>query len=149
MIDGAGAAYHGKARGDSSWEMPDARPFLLFLIGTDGVTLRDTTYRDSAYWTVRLSGCEDVLINSIKIRGDMLVPNCDGIDLDRCRRVRVSDCNIICPDDGISIKGCREFDDLGPCEDIGGLKKPLATSSWLRCSSSADSLFAQSCPTVR
>ena len=63
--------------------------------------------------------CEDVLISGIRIRGDLKLPNCDGIDLDRCRRARVSDCDIICGDDGISLKACKEFQDLGPCEDIG------------------------------
>jgi polygalacturonase len=60
-----------------------------------------------------------VLICGIRIRGDLKFPNCDGIDLDRCRRARVSDCDIICGDDGISLKSAKEFQDLGPCEDIG------------------------------
>jgi len=60
-----------------------------------------------------------VLICGIRIRGDLKFPNCDGIDLDRCRRARVSDCDIICGDVGISLKSAKEFQDLGPCEDIG------------------------------
>ena len=54
------------------------------------------------------------------------MPNCDGIDLDRCRKARISDCDIICADDAISIKGCREFEDLGNCEDIGQSFPPRA-----------------------
>jgi polygalacturonase len=60
-----------------------------------------------------------VLITGIRIRANMKLPNADGIDLDRCRRVRISDCDIICADDGVSLKNCREFHEYGLCEDIG------------------------------
>ena len=49
----------------------------------------------------------------------MKMRNADGIDLDRCRKVRISDCDICCADDAISLKSCREFPDLGATEDIG------------------------------
>jgi hypothetical protein len=31
------------------------RPFLLFLIGVKGVTIRDVTLKDSAFWNLRVS----------------------------------------------------------------------------------------------
>lgn len=65
------------------------------------------------------SRCEDILITGVRIRANMKLPNADGIDLDRCRRARISDCDIRCADDGISLKSCREFHEYGPTEDVG------------------------------
>lgn len=73
----------------------------------------------------RTNRCEDVLITGVRIRANMKLPNADGIDLDRCRRVRISDCDIICADDGVSLKNCREFHEYGLCEDIGECRRAL------------------------
>lgn len=116
-IDGGGRLYILEDLGPI-YRMPVNRPFELFFIDCTDVTLRDTLYRDAALWTVRLTGCESVLIHGLRIRGDMKLPNADGIDLDRCRDVRISDCDIRCPDDGISLKTCEEFPNSGPCENI-------------------------------
>lgn len=116
-IDGAGRAYVLRDLG-AIYEMPKARPFTLFLVGCADVVIRDVEFRDGALWTVRLSGCEGVLISGIRIRGDMKLPNADGIDLDRCRRVRISDCDIRTPDDAISLKTTEEFEGLGECADV-------------------------------
>ncbi|GGF20808.1 glycoside hydrolase family 28 protein [Subtercola lobariae] len=127
-IDGGGRFYVLEDLGPI-YLMPVNRPFTLFFIGCSDVTLKDTLYRDGALWTVRLTGCESVLIHSIRIRGDMKLPNADGIDLDRCRDVRISDCDIRCPDDAISLKTCEEFPDLGPCENITVTNCILETKS--------------------
>jgi polygalacturonase len=63
--------------------------------------------------------CEDVILHGVRVRGDLRIKNCDGIDIDACKRVRISDCDVSCPDDAISIKACREFQSYGACEDIG------------------------------
>ena len=127
-IDGAGRHYVIEDLGPI-YRMPVSRPFTLFFIDCTDVTLTDTLYKDGALWTVRLTGCESVLIHNIRIRGDMKLPNADGIDLDRCRDVRVSDCDIRCPDDAISLKTCEEFPDSGPCENITVTNCVLETRS--------------------
>lgn len=116
-IDGGGRFYVEADLGPI-YRMPAERPFAVFLLDCTQVTLRDTSYTDAALWTVRLTGCEDVRIAGLTIRGDMKLPNADGIDLDRCRRVRVSDCDIRTPDDAISLKTVDEYAASGPCEDI-------------------------------
>jgi len=116
-IDGAGRAFIAEDLG-TIYRCPNQRPFTVFLIGCTRVTIRDVLFTDAALWCVRLSGCEDVVIHAITIDSDLKYPNADGIDLDRCRRVRISDCEISCGDDAISLKTCEEFPDLGPTEDI-------------------------------
>lgn len=116
-IDGSGKDYVEEDLGPI-YKMPINRPFALFFINCRHISLTESLYFDSALWTVRLTGCEEVLIHGIRIVGDMKLPNADGIDLDRCRDVRISDCSIHTPDDAISLKACEEFPDLGPCENI-------------------------------
>ena len=127
-IDGNGRAFVTEDLGPI-YAMPNARAFTLFLIGAKRVTLTDTVYRDGALWTVRLTGCEDVTIHSIHVEGDLRLPNNDGIDLDRCRRVRISDCSIVCGDDAISLKTCEEFARYGPCEDVTVTGCTITTTS--------------------
>lgn len=117
VIDGGGRHYVVERFGPIC-RMAEERPFTLFLVDCRDVDLRDTTYFDGALWTVRLTGCEDVAIHAVRIDGDLTIPNNDGIDLDRCRQVRISDCNISCGDDAISLKTTEEFPDSGPCENI-------------------------------
>lgn len=131
IIDGAGRAFVTADDGTDILRLPNERPFLAFLLGCTNVTITDVTLRDSALWTLRLTGCEDVIIQGVRIRADVRLPNSDGIDLDRCRRVRISGCDIECGDDAISLKTCDEFPQYGPCEDI------TVTGCILSCRSSA------------
>jgi hypothetical protein len=102
-IDGGGRHYIAE-RTRHIYRMKGGRPFMFFLCGAKGVTFRDITIRDAAVWTVRLSGCEDVVIHGIRILNDLVLPNNDGIDLDRCRNVRISACHIEAGDDCICLK---------------------------------------------
>ncbi len=94
------------------------RPFTFFFIGSSNISFHHLTIRDGALWTVRLSGCDDVLIDGIRILNDLKLPNSDGIDLDHCRNVRISNCYIVAGDDCICLKTCDNTGDFGPCENI-------------------------------
>jgi hypothetical protein len=113
------------------YRCPNARPFTVFLIHCEDVTLRDTTFTDAGLWCVRLTGVKRALITGIRVDTDLKYPNADGIDLDRCRQVRISDCEISSGDDAISLKTCEEFPEYGPTEDI------VITNCTLRSTSSA------------
>lgn len=117
VIDGAGRFFIQET-GQYIHTMLQERPFTIFLIGCKKVTFRDITLRDGALWTLRLSGCQDVLIHGIHIDNDLRLPNNDGIDLDRCQNVRISDCHIVSGDDCICLKACQETEGYGPCENI-------------------------------
>ncbi|MEP6561902.1 MAG: glycosyl hydrolase family 28 protein, partial [Nakamurella sp.] len=130
IIDGAGKHFILEDLG-TIYRCPNQRPFTVFFIGCDRVTIRDIRLQDAALWCVRLSGCENVLIHAITIDTDLKYPNADGIDLDRCRRVRISDCDISSGDDGISLKTCEEFAGSGPTRDVA------ITNCTIRSTSSA------------
>lgn len=116
-IDGAGQHFVEQDMG-TIYRCPNQRPFTVFLIDCSRVHVRDVRFTDAALWCLRLSGCEDVVVHAITIDSDLKYPNADGIDLDHCRRVRISDCEISCGDDAISLKTCEEFAELGPTQDV-------------------------------
>lgn len=103
---------------DGIYAMRHVRPFTVFLIDCENVTIRDVKISDAAYWTVRLSGCRNVLVDAITIANDLLLPNNDGIDIDTCQRVRIANCDIVAADDGVCIKTCEESAEFGECSDI-------------------------------
>ncbi len=94
------------------------RPFTIFLIDSKNVSLKDFTLKDPAFWAVRLTGCNDLEIDSIKILTDLMVPNADGIDIDRCQRVRIANCELVTADDCISLKSCSGTSQYGDVADI-------------------------------
>jgi polygalacturonase len=96
----------------------DMRPHLLTLVDCCNITIRDVTFRDSAYWCIHPIGCRDVVISGIRILNSLKIRNCDGIDPDHCRNVRISDCYIESADDCICLKNRREYEEYGLCEDI-------------------------------
>jgi hypothetical protein len=63
-------------------------------------------------------GCERVLVDGLRIQNFMDVPNCDGIDPDRCRDVEIRNCNITSADDAIVIKTSDQSEDFGPTRNI-------------------------------
>ncbi|MFD2078137.1 Glycosyl hydrolases family 28 [Actinopolymorpha cephalotaxi] len=116
-IDGGGRHYVLADLGPI-YTMAPLRPFTIYLTNCERVRITDVEIRDAAYWTLRLSGCRDVTVHAITIANDLKLPNCDGIDIDTCQGVRVSDCHISTADDGICLKTCLESREYGECRDI-------------------------------
>jgi hypothetical protein len=71
------------------------------------VCLRDITLRDSPSWTVHLIDCDNVRIEGVTIDNDLYLIGNDGVDIDGCRNVIVSNCFIRACDDNICIKSLR------------------------------------------
>lgn len=94
------------------------RPFTIFLIESKNVELLDFTLRDPAFWALRTTGCNDLLIDNIKILTDLMVPNADGIDIDRCQRVVIQNSELVTADDCISLKSCAGTSQYGDVSDV-------------------------------
>ncbi|HEY0778556.1 MAG TPA: glycosyl hydrolase family 28 protein [Gemmatirosa sp.] len=107
----------------------DGRPRMVLLVGCRDVRLHAFTIRDAPTWTVHPIGCEDVLIDGVTIDNDILVPNCDGIDIDHCRNVRVANCHIRAGDDCVVLKASRNFRQYGACENVTVTGCTLESSS--------------------
>lgn len=94
------------------------RPAMTCFEDCRHFTVRDVTLRNAANWTLHFSGCEDVVVEGVRIYNDLKFPNCDGIDPDHCRNVRISNCHIEAGDDCIVLKNTAPFAKYGPTENI-------------------------------
>jgi polygalacturonase len=121
-INGNGISFMGAELEDSYELKPfnvlDPRPHVLTIVGGKNIRIRDIKIGNSAYWTVHLIGCNDVVISGITLLNSLKVRNSDGIDLDHSKNVRISDCYIESGDDCICLKNRREFEEFGACENI-------------------------------
>jgi polygalacturonase len=103
-IDGQGATFEGPYK---------VRPYMIRFIQCRNVTVKDVTIKNSPMWVQHYLACDDVCIIGITIRS-LVNHNNDGIDIDSCRRVVISDCNIESGDDAIVLKStsarvCRDI----------------------------------------
>jgi len=90
------------------------RPYLVYLRSCSEVIMKDILLHNSAVWACWLLQCQKVKVQGIKI-DNPISPNRDGIDLDGCREVTISDCNFKTEDDSIAFKVSEKG---FPCRDI-------------------------------
>jgi polygalacturonase len=100
------------------WRPKEWRPRLIILTECTNLLIKNFTILKAPFWSLHMLGCEDVLIDGIKIKNNPEVPNCDGIDPDHCRNVIIRNCEISCGDDAIVIKTTRQKKDYGPSVNI-------------------------------
>jgi polygalacturonase len=120
-IDGQGSAFWFKEMLGPLVRkpMPDRPRALVCIIKGTSLLFRDVSLINSPCYTLWLIGCDDAKIEGITIRNPHEGPNTDGIDIDCCSKVCISNCSIDGGDDAIAIKS-----DSGtlledkPCEDI-------------------------------
>lgn len=100
------------------WRPAGFRPRLFHLEGCRGLMVTGVTLERAPSWTLHLVGCVGVLVDRIRIRNQLDVPNCDGIDPDHCRDVEIARCDIACGDDAIVVKTTRQGAAYGPSSGI-------------------------------
>ncbi|MGN0532115.1 MAG: glycoside hydrolase family 28 protein [Eubacterium sp.] len=94
------------------------RPTVIYVEKSNHITFKDITIVDAPFWTLHPAGCDDVLIDKIRILNDLDVANSDGIDPDHCTNVRIIGCHITCADDCICLKTSKGNAEYGPCENV-------------------------------
>ena len=102
-IDGQGASFEGPYK---------VRPYIIRFIECRNVTVENITIRNSPMWVQHYMACDDVRITGLTVRS-LVNRNNDGINIDSCHRVVISDCNISSGDDAIVLKStsarvCRD-----------------------------------------
>lgn len=93
---------------------------MVFFCRCSDVAVRDVALINAPYWTLFLLGCNRVQIRGLRITNPPQTPNGDGIDIDCCGQVTVSDCIISSGDDSLTLRGNSRL--LGeraqPCHDV-------------------------------
>jgi hypothetical protein len=121
VIDGNGTSFFFREGG--RWMIRDRwRPLqLLQFVRCENLLLEDITLRNSPAYTVHPVDCHLVTIRGISILNGVYEedgPNTDGIVLDGCSRVRVSDCYVQTGDDSVVLKCTLRRGAPAVCRDI-------------------------------
>lgn len=78
------------------------------------VTLRGFTIKNGGHFALLATGVEDLAIENLTID-----TNRDGLDIDGCKRVRITGCKVNTPsDDAIVLKSSFALGEVRDCEDI-------------------------------
>ncbi len=128
-IDGNEEIFYGTV---TKWHIDGAfypRMPLLYLEDVHNLTIKDVVLTHSAFWTVHMIGCQDVLIDGIRIHNNTRLANSDGIDPDHCQNVRIANCFIEGADDCIVFKNTESAKRYGPCENITVTNCTLSSTS--------------------
>jgi polygalacturonase len=97
----------GTFHSDGPVKRTKAPGMTLTFYHCSNVKIQHITIKDTPVWAVRLAYCEDVLVQGVTIRNNLMVPNSDGIHCTTSRNIRISDCNISAGDDAIIFTGFR------------------------------------------
>lgn len=108
-IDGQGAAWTpGPHRGTF-----DERPRVILFVSCKDVRVEGIRLRNSPSWMQHYLDCDNVQVRGIDVFNHANL-NCDGIDIDGCRNITLSDSTFDTDDDGITLKstGCAPTENV-------------------------------------
>jgi hypothetical protein len=90
------------------------RPVVMRFEGCRDLRLRDFALHDYPSWGIHLINCRNVFIDGVTINCAVQHNN-DGIDVDGCENVFISNCHIVSGDDSIALKTVEPD---SPCRNI-------------------------------
>lgn len=94
------------------------RPTVIYVEHCNHINFTNIIIRNVSFWTLHTAGCDDVLIDRIRILNDLNVANSDGIDPDHSTNVRIIGCHIECGDDCICLKSSAGNMEYGPTKNV-------------------------------
>lgn len=102
---------------------------MVAVVNCRNVKFEGVSFCDAPCWTIWTLGCENVRFHGLRVITDGRTPNGDGLDIDTCRNVTVSDCLIEAGDDCIALKSDRgKKPALEACEYIAVTNCVLKTT---------------------
>ena len=104
QLDGSGSAFRWKGAG---------RPKGVYLRNCSDVFVENITMRSAGSWMQHYRDCDRVAIRGVTVFNHVTYNN-DGLNIDSCRNVRISDCVIDSDDDALVLKSLSDR----PCENV-------------------------------
>lgn len=135
-IDGNSDAFllddNGKCWSDKS-KIPNRPGQMIWFVDSKVISVKDVEIADAPYWSLFILNCEDVKVEGCYVhtkRKEYHTFNGDGIDIDRCRNVTVSNCRIDTSDDCITLRASTAHRLQNPmdCELVTMTKCNLSSS---------------------
>lgn len=112
-VEGAGTICGNGEKFLTTDPMYDQRPMLLRFVDSSDIRVSGIKLRTPAAWTFHMRNCENIAICGVDVYSHANHNN-DGMDIDSCRHVKVTDCHIDSGDDALCIKSTA----ANACEDI-------------------------------
>ena len=115
-IDGQGQYFEAMSRQESipvfrgeavAKKIYPPRPRLIEMIGCNNINIKGVQVKNSPSWGIHLIGCESVFIDQLRLDSHVR-PNNDGIDIESCKTVFISNSSIYSDDDAICFKSSIE-----------------------------------------
>lgn len=79
------------------------RPQLIEFVRCENITLKNITLKNAACWVQTYDQCRNIVMDSVTTDSDAYWNN-DGIDIQDCINVRITNCFVNSADDGICLK---------------------------------------------
>ena len=101
MLDENGNRWSKKSK------IPGRPGQMIWFVDSQDIRVKDVEIADSPYWSLFILNCDRVWIDGCYVhtrRKDYHTFNGDGIDIDRCRYVTISNCRIDTSDDCITLR---------------------------------------------
>ena len=101
MLDENGRRWSKKSK------IPGRPGQMIWFVDSQDIRIRDVEIADSPYWSLFILNCDRVWVDGCYVhtrRKDYHTFNGDGIDIDRCRYVTISNCRIDTSDDCITLR---------------------------------------------
>lgn len=126
-IDGSGLDFWFQVPENKSLKFPEKFKYpkwrpgqMLFFCESSNISVRDVKLVNAPFWTAFFYGCRDVFVSRLYIANDPRGHNNDGIDIDSCSGVVVSNCIVSTEDDSITIRAnpARLKNKNAVCEDV-------------------------------
>jgi polygalacturonase len=97
----------------------DPKVCLFYITNCRNVRMKEITITASPNWAVHLANCSDVVVHGISLYSNLEKGvNSDGLDIDGCKNVRISDCHIETGDDAICLKSTNKNGVYHSCENV-------------------------------
>lgn len=96
------------------------RPRVLVFDRCENVKLHKIAVVDSPMWTLHFTDCDHLSLRELTVDNDRRMPNTDGIVIDGCRNVEISECTIRTADDGVVLKTSERATGgtMGTCTNV-------------------------------
>lgn len=135
-VDGNSDAFmldeNGKCWSEKS-KIPNRPGQMIWFVDSKDIKVKDVEIADAPYWSLFILNCEDVKVEGCYVhtkRKEYHTFNGDGIDIDRCKNVTVSNCRIDTSDDCITLRASTAHRLQNPmdCELVTVTKCNLSSS---------------------
>ena len=84
------------------------RPVMVSIQNSKSVMLDGPVFQNSPAWCIHPLVVEDLIVKNITVRNPWFSQNGDGIDIESCKNVIVTNCNFDVGDDAICIKSGKD-----------------------------------------